>query len=43
MKGNGSSYYHQNNNLKVVIPFAIYLDPLLHSIISIKKNKYYHF
>lgn len=27
MKDNGSSYHHQNNNLKIVIPIAISLGP----------------
>jgi hypothetical protein len=38
MKGNGSSCYHQNNNLKVVIPFAVYLGPIT-TFYSINKKE----
>ena len=43
MKNNGSSERHQNNNLIVMIEFSTYLVPIPVFMISIRKNKSYHF
>ena len=43
MKNNGQSERHQNNNLNVMIEFSTTLILILHFIILLRKNRYYHF
>jgi hypothetical protein len=43
MKGNGSSERNQNNNLNVMIEYAIFLGPNITFYDINKKNKYFHF
>ena len=43
LKSNTMSERHQHNALKVMIPFAKYLGPYTTSLISIQRNKFWHF